>query len=451
MGVDIRCGRRMGVDIAFEGLAEDYDAVFMAIGAQSSQSMRVEGEGAALPGIDFLERVAHGESVDTGDRVVVVGGGNTAVDAARTAVRLGAKEVAILYRRTREEMPADELEVEAAIAEGVEIRLLAAPISMEKAAGGVKLTCIEMELGEPDASGRRRPKPIDGSEFTIEATSVVAAIGQGVDADCIDESSEIKLTKWNTLDVNPETFETSRPGVFAGGDCATGADIAVRAIAAGRRAAASIGQFLRGEPVVGDSMGYLHRIAKGPDELPDAIRRKVLDNPGDRVPMPELAPKERVRGFDEVEMGLGREQALEEAARCVACGCRTFASCKLRKYAVDFGAEPERFAGSGREIFVDDSHPTIRYEAHKCIMCGSCVRVCSEVKGLDALGFVRRGFSATMKPAMEKPWNRSSCDSCMKCVPMCPTGAISIRVTPAGEAKGSFAGVDASKDVEEER
>jgi len=449
MGVDIRCGEKLGEDITLGGLAKDYDAVFMAIGAQSSQSMRVQGEGAALPGIDFLERVARGERVDTGGRVVIVGGGNTAIDASRTAVRLGAKEVTILYRRTREEMPADDLEVDAALAEGVKIHFLAAPIAMEKSGGEVSLTCIRMELGEPDASGRRRPKPIDGSEFKIEATSVIAAIGQGVDADCLDDSSEIRLTKWNTLDVDPETFETSRLGVFAGGDCSTGADIAVRAIAAGRKAAASIGQHLIGEPVTGDSMGYLHRIAEEPEGLPDAIRQKVADNPGERVPMPELPPKKRVRGWDEVEKGYDRDGALEEAARCVSCGCRTYESCKLRKYALEFGAEPERFAGSRREIFVDDSHPTIRYEAHKCIMCGSCVRVCSEVKELDALGFVRRGFSATMKPAMEKPWKQSSCDSCMKCVPMCPTGAISIRVTPAGEARGSFAGVDASKDVTE--
>ncbi|MBN1283015.1 MAG: FAD-dependent oxidoreductase [Proteobacteria bacterium] len=448
MGVEIRCGARLGRDFTVDSLMGEFDALFLAIGAQSSSNMGAEGEGAALPGIDFLQRVAEGEKIDLGDDVIVVGGGNTAIDAARTSLRLGAKRVTILYRRTRDEMPADRFEIEAAEREGVAIRFLAAPVRMAHSGGGVELTCVEMKLGEPDGSGRRRPVPLPGSEFTLNASTVIAAIGQGVDADCVEDAKDVRLTKWRTLDINPDTFETSRMGVFAGGDCATGADIAVTAIAAGRKAATSIDQHLRGEPVTGEPRGYLHLMAARPEDAPEEVKELVRERPADREKMPELPARMRVKGFDEVETGFTAEQARREAERCLSCGCRSFESCTLRRLAEEYGAKPERFAGAKRAFFVDESHEKIRYESHKCIMCGSCVRVCSEVKGLDALGFVGRGFPATMKPALERPWELSSCDSCLKCVPMCPTGAISLKVTPADEVRARFAlGTDASKDI----
>jgi formate dehydrogenase major subunit len=449
MGVDIRLEKRLGKDFTLDSLAKDYDAVFLAIGAQGSSSMRVEGEAAAIPGIDFLERVSEGEEVDLGDDVVVVGGGNTAIDAARTAVRLGAKKVSILYRRTREEMPADGLEIDAAEREGVKINYLAAPIVMERTEDGVTLTCVKMKLGEPDSSGRRRPVPIEKSEFRIEASSVISAIGQGVESECVDpDESDIKLTKWKTLDVDPDTFATSREGLFAGGDCATGADVAVTAIAAGRKAAASIDQYLRGEKVTGEPKGYLHMMAESPEERPEEIKAIVKEHPGDRVKMPEIDMKRRKATFEEVELGFTAEQARREAERCLSCGCRSYESCTMRKLSEEYGCEPERFAGEKRHFFVDESHPEIRYESHKCIMCGACIRVCSEVKELDALGFVGRGFDATMKPMLDMPWNKSTCDSCLKCVPLCPTGAISLKVTPADEVHElRTKGVDASKDI----
>jgi len=309
-----------------------------------------------------------------------------------------------------------------------------------------------MKLGEPDASGRRRPVPEDGSEFTVQASSVISAIGQGVDADCVNpDDAGIKLTKWKTLDVNPLTFETSRVGIFAGGDCATGADIAVTAIAAGRKAASSIDQYLKGEKVTGELRGYLHLMAEKTQDLPEELKSSIAASPSARTAMPELPAEERRGTFDEVEMGFTPEQAAAEASRCLSCGCRSFESCTLRTLALEYDAKPERFAGAKRKFHVDESHPLIRYESHKCIMCGSCVRVCSEVKKLDALGFVGRGFSSTVKPAFEKPWAQSSCDGCLKCVPLCPTGAISIKVTPADEVSAKRErNVDASKDVEKQ-
>jgi formate dehydrogenase major subunit len=352
-----------------------------------------------------------------------------------------------MYRRSRDEMPANKVEIEAAEHEGVGIQYLTLPQKMQKDATGVTLTCIKMQLGEPDASGRRKPIPIPGSEFTAHASSVISAIGQGVDTACIEEEPfELKLTKWNTLDVNSDTFETNVAGIFAGGDCATGADIAVTAIAAGKKVASSIDQYLKGEKVTGVPKQYLHSMGKK-EEAPQELFERVESAP--RAEMAERPPKMRIRDFEEVETGFPLELARKEAERCLSCGCRSYESCTLRRLAVEYKCLPDRFAGAKRHIFVDESHPQIRYEGHKCILCGSCIRICSEVKKLDALGFVKRGFVAEMKPIFDHPWVKSTCDSCLKCVPLCPTGAISLKVTPADEVLMlRQKGVDASKTIE---
>lgn len=449
MGVRIECGKRLGRNFKLDELLSKYDAVFLSIGAQLSSSMGIDGEdsGCTIPGIAFLDDVASGREVNIGSDVIVVGGGNTAIDAARTAIRLGSSNVQILYRRTRSEMPANIAEIEAAEVEGVKFRFLAAPIKIEKVNSSLELTCCEMELGAPDGSGRRRPVKKDGSEFKMIATAIISAIGQSVDADCSDvERNDIKLTRWNSIDVNPETFETGRAGLFAGGDCVSGADIAVTAIAAGRKAAHAIDQYLAGAAVVGEGKRYLHLIADAPKNLPDEIKELVHNNPSERRVMPELDPKMRRTTFDEVERGFSREDARSEAARCLACGCRSYASCAIRKLAIEYGAEPKRFEGANREFYLDDSHPRIRYESNKCIMCATCVRICAEVKGLHALQLVGRGFGSCVRPILSKSWSESPCDGCFKCVPACPTGAISFKVDPADEFKVSHScGRDASK------
>ena len=280
LGVEIRYGQELGKTVTIEGLkAEGYGAIFVGVGAQEASSMRVEGEDlpGVMSGLDFLGRVARGERPDLGDSVFVVGGGNTAIDSARTARRLGVEDVTILYRRTRAEMPALEIEIEEALAEGVKIEFLSAPVAVQTIHDELSMTCQRMELGEPDASGRRRPVPVKGSEYNATCGTIISAIGQRIDMECL-EGEKVICSVDGRIEIDELTMETTIRGVFAGGDCVTGPDIAVRASGAGRLAAASIDQYLRGEPVIGlrVPLQLQHGAARsgGPGALP-ALRDAV--------------------------------------------------------------------------------------------------------------------------------------------------------------------------------
>ena len=251
LGVEIKSNTRIGKDISFDDLLkEGYHAFFIAIGAHISQSARMEGEDTpgVVPGVNFLRDLNLEKDVKVEDRVAVIGGGNVAMDAARSSLRLGAKQVTILYRRSRQEMPASDEEIEAALHEGIKIEYLVAPLGAVKnnnKVAGIK--CIRMELGEPDASGRRRPIPIKGSEFEIELDMIIPAIGQTSDLTFLPSDGSIKTTDWGTIIVDSESLSTSRKGVYAGGDCVTGPGIAIEAIAAGKKAALSIDDYLKGK------------------------------------------------------------------------------------------------------------------------------------------------------------------------------------------------------------
>jgi len=253
MGIEIRYNTRVGKDISFEDLRKEYDAVFIGAGCHQGMKLRVPGEDeyygkGIVDGVTFLRRAAFNEipKSEIKGKVIVVGGGNTAIDSARVAWRLGYDEVYILYRRSRAEMPANPWEVEAAEEEGIKIQYLSAPVEIIGRNGRVAgMKCVKMRLGEPDASGRRRPVPIEGSEYEIEAETIIAAIGQRADLSFLGEDHGIELTRWNTIKVDEETGMTNIAGIFAGGDIATGPDIAIRAIAGGKRAAKGIHQYLR--------------------------------------------------------------------------------------------------------------------------------------------------------------------------------------------------------------
>ena len=316
LGVKIHLNTSIGRDLPFEKLRQDYDAVFIGCGTVLSSKLDVPGEDlkGVVHGVDYLRRVNLGEKVFLGDRVAVIGGGNVAMDAVRTAVRTGSREVFILYRRSRAEMPASSEEIEEAIEEGIKMEFLVAPVRILGKDGKVTgIECLRMELGEPDASGRRRPVPVKGSEFTIPLDSVVPAIGQAADLAFVPKESGIAINKWNTFDVDPVTFATSVPGVFAGGDNVTGPATVVKAVYAGKEAAVSIDRFLKGEEVAaGRAKDWTKDLADKADVS------KVAKAP--RASYPLLEPKERKGDFREVGLGLSEEAAVREANRCLACG-----------------------------------------------------------------------------------------------------------------------------------
>ncbi|MBI4330402.1 MAG: FAD-dependent oxidoreductase [Chloroflexi bacterium] len=305
-GVQIRTGVRVeSLDKLFE---EGYHAVFVGAGAHKGQKLGVTGEEArgVIEGVDFLRELNLGKAIKVGDRVGIIGGGNVAIDAARTALRLGAKDVSIIYRRTRAEMPASEEEVEEALAEGVKLQYLAAPLKIS-VNGNVRLECLKMGLGKRDASGRPRPEPIKGSEFTLDLDTVIAAIGQTSD---IPAAFGLKLNKNGTIEVNSDTMETSRKGVFAGGDAVLGPASVIQAIAQGRDAASAIDRFLGGDGVIDEVLS------------PEETDLRPIDAQEEEKRRPAMALKPaaaRTRSFEQVEQGYTIEQAIEEAKRCLRC------------------------------------------------------------------------------------------------------------------------------------
>lgn len=249
MGIEIQYNARVGKDISLQELRTNYDALFIGAGCHLGLKLRIPGEDkyeGIVDCVTFLREQALGKAVEAKGKLIVIGGGNAAIDSARVGWRMGFDEVYILYRRTKKEMPANPWEVEAAEHEGVILQYLAAPVEILGENGKVTaMKCIKMDLGEPDASGRRRPVPIEGSEYIIEAQTIVPAISQGANLDFLGKEHEFALTRWNTFDVDEETGTTNVPGVFAGGDVVSGPDIAIRAIAGGKRAALGIHNYLR--------------------------------------------------------------------------------------------------------------------------------------------------------------------------------------------------------------
>jgi len=307
LGVDIRTNTRIGsVDQLFE---DGYNAIFLAIGAHQGTKLGIEGEDSPeiVEAVSFLREINMGSKVRAGEKVAVIGGGNAAIDASRSALRLGASEVKIIYRRTRDEMPASQEEIEEAIHEGVKIEFLAAPNRILRKNGEIGLECIRMELGTVDASGRRRPVPIEGSEFTSTFDTVIAAIGQMPEA---PDKFGLPLVRGNTFQVDRDTLATPREGVFAGGDAVTGPAIVIEAIAAGRQAAISIDKYLGGSGVIEETLA-------SPEELP--ALPEMEEGEKHRIPIPALALSERLSSFAEVEISLEEEVAIEEAKRCLRC------------------------------------------------------------------------------------------------------------------------------------
>ena len=345
LGAEIKTGIQVGKDISLADIRQDHQAIFIGVGAPGG--MKLEGEGSNHPdvtdGIKFLQAVNLGNEVRIGKKVAVVGGGNTAIDCARTAKRLGSEEVRLVYRRTRAEMPAAGEEIEAMEKEGVKIDYLTLPKRFLSKNGTLQeMECIRMELGEPDASGRRRPVPIAGSEFKTPVDTVIAALGQVTQVDFL-KNIGVSTSKNGLVVMDPNTGATNVEGIFAGGDVVTGPAFVIDAIAAGKRAAASINLYLKGEKI------EIPKEDKKPEKLgeQEVTALKQRFSPQSRIPMNEIPVAERVSNFKEVALGFKPEEAMKEAMRCLTSqieGCIECQECQRRceALAVDYTQKEEK-------------------------------------------------------------------------------------------------------------
>jgi heterodisulfide reductase subunit A len=327
MGVTIKTSLALGKDLSVEGLfKKGYKAVYLATGAHKSLKMKIPGEEkfeGIYHGVDFLRNINLGNPQPVGRKLAVIGGGNTAIDAARTAFRCGTEEVIILYRRTRKEMPAEEYEIQAAEEEGVKIQYLIAPVEVLGKSGKVAaLKCIKMKLGEPDSSGRRRPIPIEGSEHELDFDTVIIAVSQSPEIDFASGKASFKVTKWSTLEVNPETLETNIKGVFAGGDVVQGPATVIAAMGDGKRAAEAIDKYLNGESLKDFKTKRCKTLPeRDENSRPHSYAPRFKDTPKKpRTKMKERDPQKRRNDFEEVELGFTEEEAVKEASRCLNCG-----------------------------------------------------------------------------------------------------------------------------------
>jgi NADPH-dependent glutamate synthase beta subunit-like oxidoreductase/NAD-dependent dihydropyrimidine dehydrogenase PreA subunit len=370
VGVAIKTGHR--VESADQLLKEGFDAAYFACGAHQGAKLGISGDDlpGVVDGISFLRKVNQGQTVEIGNRVAVIGGGNTAIDAARSAIRLGEKEVNVFYRRTAAEMTAYEEEVGAAMFEGVAIEYLTTPISVVQANGNLEVTFTRMELGKPDASGRPSPVPVEGSEFTKAFDNVITAVGQ---VPVRTQSFGVALGKGDFVQADAETLATDKAGVYAGGDVVSGPASIIEAIAQGRKAAASMDKFLGGAGLIDQ------------DLAPPEEEIVVMDYQADdqaRVSMPCISLDERTCSFAAVEVGLSKDLAIKEAERCRGCDARQYEvqlygqACKECSYCVEvcgldvFGPASEFNEKGYRPMEVQ--HP------ERCIGCLACFYACPD-------------------------------------------------------------------------
>ena len=422
--IEVRLGAKWGTDFALEGLKkEGYDAFFVATGAWSTRKLGIAGEdlNGVHSGVDFLVDLALGKQVAIGKNVAIIGGGNVAIDAARNSVRMGVDQVTILYRRSRGEMPAGPEEVRGAEEEGVQFHFLAAPVRLLGSNGQVdRLEYIRMELGEPDASGRRRPIPVEGSETVIPVDSVITAIGQFPDLSALELDKYlggVSVTRYRTIDADADTLQTGMEGVFTGGDVYRGPESVVRALADGRKAAVVIDRYLSGKGVEREPSPF--NILKGDLKTIDPVQFKSRPSEP-RVRMPELPPQERISGQEQIELGLSEDEARREAERCLSCGCLDAFGCRLRQSASEYGLEtlvrlnPRiPFVRAGEQ----DTNQFIALDPNKCIRCKQCYEACTYSQCSDAIDFDKiPGFNA-------------NCVFCGLCVDVCPTGALEQRIS----------------------
>jgi formate dehydrogenase major subunit len=447
LGGEVVCNAGLGRDFTLDDLQNrGYDAVVITIGCYDTNKLGIPGEDAdgVIDGLDYLRTATLGLPYPghAGTRVVVIGGGFTSMDCSRTSVRQGAKEVTLVYRRDMKDMPAAN-EVHEAIEEGVQAIFQAGPVRVIVDDKTNKVTGVEfirMKPGEPDASGRRRPEPAPGSEFTVPCDRVLLAIGQGPELDWIGVGSEgVEATKQKRLKADAVTFETGRPGVFGSGDVRIGAATVVQAIAEGRRSAYAVDAYLRGNDL--STIRTRQTLAEPQPEFLSIVPfTGELKEP--RYRLKALEAEARNRNYIEYEIPYTRDEAVAESTRCLQCTCEAIGYCDLRRLGIEYGTtlrtlEPQfhqgagyrsvtenRFTGTNHDYLRDDSHAFILREPSRCIDCGRCAQVCAEVVGAACYDFMRIGFDTLVTTPLDMSLNDTPCVSCGRCAETCPTGAL---------------------------
>lgn len=451
-GMLVHTNQKLGVDFTLSQLSEEYDAVCLAVGASQAVEMHYTGsdlEGCYL-GVDYLKDYVTEQNYVTGQKVAVIGGGNTAIDCARTARRAGA-DTTLIYRRTRDEMPAEDYEIVEAEHEGVKFHFLTNPAeNLADETGRVNAIRLErMALGEPDTSGRRSPKPT-GEFFTEEFDTVIAAVSQKPDLSFLEgEDLSIPLTRWNTSDADEKTMHTGTGNIFSIGDFRRGPATAVEAVGDGRVAAKAIDLFLNGDMADMPKAAFNSRKEKKLSQV-DPLHFENIQKVARSI-MPELTPTQREQSFAEVELGFDNEEAMKEAARCLECGCQANTDCALRDYSTEYEAEQSfdfslqikshqdwldlRAKDLRHKYEVDRSSEFIEFDANRCISCGQCIQACRDKAVHGVLNFVcdkqgRPALRPDDRPHFGSNKNGltlmgdSNCVQCGACVQVCPTGAM---------------------------
>jgi formate dehydrogenase major subunit len=437
----------LGRDFTLDDLQnQGYDAVVVAIGCYDTNKLGIPGEDSAevIDGLEYLRTATLGLPYPdhVGKRVVVIGGGFTSMDCSRTSVRQGAGEVTLVYRRDMKDMPAAN-EVHEAIEEGVTTIFQAGPtrVITDDKGNVTGVEFIRMQLGEPDASGRRRPEPAPGTEFTIPCDRVLLAIGQGPEVAWIEQPGNIGVekTKQGRLKADAVTFGTARSGVFATGDVRIGSATVVEAIAEGRRCAYAVDAYLQGEDLA--QIRTRQQLAEPQPEFLSIVPF-TSETKEPRYRLTALDPEIRNKSYLEYEIPYTREEAVAESTRCLQCTCEAIGYCDLRRLGIEYGTtlqtlEPQhhqgagyrsvtenRFTGSNHDYIRDDSHAFILREPSRCIDCGRCAQVCAEVVGAACYDFMRIGFDTLVTTPLDMSLNDTPCVSCGRCAETCPTGAL---------------------------
>ena len=442
LGATFKPNMRLGRDFHIGDIIDDYDAIYIGIGCYKPNELGIPGEFAqgTVNALENLYNSTRGIPVPRlkGARVVVIGGGFTAIDCTRTSVRQGAAEVTLVYRRDLKDMPAAD-EAHEAIEEGARLIFQAAPVRIvtdEKD----KVTGVEfqrMKLGAPDEQGRRRPEPMEGTEFIVECDTVLGAIGQGPELSWIDSEpeeirSKLVVSRRGTLESEEHIFRTDVPKVFASGDVRTGAATVVEAIGEGRRASYAMDYWLRGHDL---DDPQVRRIVTEPQPNFLTIVPFTDDVKEPKAIMGKLGPEERSTNFNEYEFGYTGDQAMAEASRCLQCTCEAIGHCDLREAAIEYettlnmaiderSIQDNPYVGVNHGYGRDETHSFILRDYSRCIDCGRCAQVCKDIVGAGCYDFIGKGFDSLVTTADFVSLNETPCVSCGRCAETCPVGAL---------------------------